>query len=404
MGLRCLFGHDFTEPELERDRETSGGEVVITVREVKTCRRCGETQIVSENKEVTSVEQLAETARGIESDDESPETAPDTSTEAVDAGQPDAAEIDAADDAAGTPSDAHPEPESGNVEMDEGTDEMPDERTDEMPDERTDDVTDDGVVIDGAEGSQAGEEGELEADEVTDAEEDDGIILDDDGPTDPDRTPGAWPDANDTRKADEEPAYEGGEPAAGEERTAGDDIDDAEASPWPDQHGEDEGYDAEPGGGTPEGVSFDSGLRPEATDGQSPEDDEGVEFIDGSESVTDTGGRWPDPTDAPDESSADSSPEDADERASVEEERAAVDDDDTAVEADAAATGAQEDTEFTRAADAVDTTRGTPFETEFFCPECGHSAPTEGSSLRTGDICPECRRGYIAERERTPER
>ncbi|KTG10822.1 hypothetical protein AUR64_06425 [Haloprofundus marisrubri] len=55
MGLRCLLGHDFGEPELEREREESGEEMVVTIREVKTCVRCGETQVVSENKEVTAV-------------------------------------------------------------------------------------------------------------------------------------------------------------------------------------------------------------------------------------------------------------------------------------------------------------------------------------------------------------
>ncbi|TKX85884.1 hypothetical protein EXE43_11370, partial [Halorubrum sp. SS5] len=62
MGLRCLLGHDFGEPELRREREEEGDEVVTTVKEVKTCARCGETQIVSENTEVTTMEQLADEA------------------------------------------------------------------------------------------------------------------------------------------------------------------------------------------------------------------------------------------------------------------------------------------------------------------------------------------------------
>jgi hypothetical protein len=37
-------------------------------------------------------------------------------------------------------------------------------------------------------------------------------------------------------------------------------------------------------------------------------------------------------------------------------------------------------------------------ETEYYCPNCGHTRPLD-SSLRTGDICPECQQGYIAERE-----
>jgi len=64
MGLRCLLGHDFDEPETERERNEEGNEVVVTVREVKTCTRCGEKQVVSENKEITSIAQLRESATG----------------------------------------------------------------------------------------------------------------------------------------------------------------------------------------------------------------------------------------------------------------------------------------------------------------------------------------------------
>jgi len=57
MSLKCsLLGHDFGESTVERDREEQGSEVVITIEEVQTCQRCGETRVVSENKEVTSLE------------------------------------------------------------------------------------------------------------------------------------------------------------------------------------------------------------------------------------------------------------------------------------------------------------------------------------------------------------
>lgn len=57
MGLRCsLLGHDYDESEIERDREEQGSEVVVTVREFKECNRCGERSVVSENKEVTTIE------------------------------------------------------------------------------------------------------------------------------------------------------------------------------------------------------------------------------------------------------------------------------------------------------------------------------------------------------------
>ena len=57
MGLRCsLLGHDYAESEIEREREEDGKEVVVTVREFKECRSCGERSVVSENKEVTAIE------------------------------------------------------------------------------------------------------------------------------------------------------------------------------------------------------------------------------------------------------------------------------------------------------------------------------------------------------------
>jgi hypothetical protein len=57
MGLRCsLLGHDYGEPEIEREREEQGNEVVVTVREFKECSRCGDRSVVSENKEVTAIE------------------------------------------------------------------------------------------------------------------------------------------------------------------------------------------------------------------------------------------------------------------------------------------------------------------------------------------------------------
>ena len=54
MGLRCLIGHDYGEPQTSRDRSQRGNEVVVTVREYRECTRCGHRRILSENKEVTA--------------------------------------------------------------------------------------------------------------------------------------------------------------------------------------------------------------------------------------------------------------------------------------------------------------------------------------------------------------
>lgn len=54
MGLRCLIGHDYGDPQTERDRREQGREVVVTVREFRECSRCGHRRVISENKEVTA--------------------------------------------------------------------------------------------------------------------------------------------------------------------------------------------------------------------------------------------------------------------------------------------------------------------------------------------------------------
>lgn len=65
------MGHDFGEVLTERDRRERGDEVVVTVREYRECDRCGETRVVSENKEVrrsTPAEPAADEAPGPDRD------------------------------------------------------------------------------------------------------------------------------------------------------------------------------------------------------------------------------------------------------------------------------------------------------------------------------------------------
>lgn len=73
MTLKCtLFGHRYGEPAVERDRDEEGSEVVSTIREIETCVRCGESRVVSENTEVTTLETPEEPASpsdGAEADD-----------------------------------------------------------------------------------------------------------------------------------------------------------------------------------------------------------------------------------------------------------------------------------------------------------------------------------------------
>lgn len=57
MGLTCsVLGHRFGDLERVEEREEQGSEVVVTIREVKRCERCSHDSIVSESKEVTSME------------------------------------------------------------------------------------------------------------------------------------------------------------------------------------------------------------------------------------------------------------------------------------------------------------------------------------------------------------
>jgi hypothetical protein len=70
MGLKCsVLGHKYGDATVERDREEQGSEVVITIREIETCRRCGEERTVSENKEVTTLATPDEPADAESTDD-----------------------------------------------------------------------------------------------------------------------------------------------------------------------------------------------------------------------------------------------------------------------------------------------------------------------------------------------
>lgn len=75
MGLRCsLLGHDYGFPEVERDREERGTEVIITVREVERCKRCEATSVISENKEVKAIDRSSQRSEGDRAVDPEPET------------------------------------------------------------------------------------------------------------------------------------------------------------------------------------------------------------------------------------------------------------------------------------------------------------------------------------------
>jgi len=368
MGLRCLLGHDFGEPELQREREEDGDEVVTTVKEVKTCARCGEAQIVSENTEVTTMEQLADEAAAAAAGGGGSAGEPDSGTPggpSATAGGSDAPEVDAggvdaggasdddaitlgeepgagSDDAVildeGPSGDAEAEsaetgPEPGAA--DAGATDRPDAANEPEPSRGPDPAEEEAELLDAGDRSEAGGSAAADAGPESgstddpDAEADDGVILDEEEESPDDRERGAWPSVD-----------EGD--AEGDDRTA-----------WPDHGGEDEGFSAEVGEGGDAEVEFGGGLTPQAAD--RPEGDgEETEYVE--------------------------APDDA--------ESVAFD------------AGGEGETGITRGESPDLETVGDDGPTEYYCPECGMVRAADGSSMRAGDICPECKRGYVDERPR----
>lgn len=215
MGIKCsLFGHAFGETSVERDREEQGSEVVITIRELQTCTRCGERRVVSENKEVTTLE----TPDDIEVDDEPAESVDHSSV---------APTIDDAEaDAETTGADV----ESAGIES---TDVEPADEQAQAADSASDPVdaeTVDGEAID-------------EEPPVTDDAE---ILDDEDDEDEPEREPGQWPqEADEGDDEHEEPTdaafnqfgYDDTEETVDDEKTDAEFIDSddepAESAPQP---------------------------------------------------------------------------------------------------------------------------------------------------------------------------
>jgi ssDNA-binding Zn-finger/Zn-ribbon topoisomerase 1 len=177
MSFKCsVFGHRYGDPDVEREREEQGSEVVITIKETETCKRCGETRVVSENKEVTTLETPSDIVGDDIAEDE---------------------EEEAADPSAGTP-----EPPAETPE--------PAAETPEPAVEGGDDAE----LIDDAETEETSEAsdfdppdlGPTETEEAPDADEDDAVILeeDDESEAGDEREPGQWPDEAEDEGEDED--------------------------------------------------------------------------------------------------------------------------------------------------------------------------------------------------------
>jgi DNA-directed RNA polymerase subunit RPC12/RpoP len=164
MGIKCsLFGHAFGETNVEREREEQGSEVVSTIREIQTCTRCGERRVVSENKEVTTLE----TPDDVELDDQSEQQTTQPEQQGDRPGQQ-------TDQSGAGPAIAEAEAQVG----DDGS-----TTADEPADVEDTELTEDESA--GVEESESVEE---EPPVTDDAE-----ILDEDDEDEPEREPGEWP-------------------------------------------------------------------------------------------------------------------------------------------------------------------------------------------------------------------
>lgn len=414
MGLRCLLGHDFGEPETEREREEEGNEVVVAVREVKTCKTCGETRVVSENKEIKSIEQLRRSAVGETTDGESggrgtgarptepsagvdpAETVPGRAAQqesrsvadiiqdaetAADSGP----ETDAVDDSAGVGSvDDGPGPIGGeppaegdatNVDEDSGA-------NDAGP---ADSGVSDADEEDGAETpTHPAQQDAPESEGDADAVEEDAIILDDDDSeseegreqweetADPEEIPGpsdAESDDQPNAESDDQPDDD-----AIIMDDAGTDADqppktDDGYTPWPKKEGADEGQAAGVPDDEPTDVEFGSGFTPDDGDA--------------------------DPADQADPRTA----SDADPQTETDPQVNGAET--TATSADSEASDARSGANDVPGTATLDLERSaTEAQLEYHCPDCGLTRMVGNSSMRAGDICPECHRGYISERPR----
>jgi hypothetical protein len=219
MGLRCIMGHDYGEPQRTEEREESGDERVVTVREYRECSRCGHRKTISENTEIRTND-------------------PGRSGGATEPRPGDAGTAGNA----GTTEDAA----EGTGRPSTGRDEPAETSTVGGGDPRATPGVDaeEGGFDAAADGPASGVDGG----DVT-AAEDDGVILDDDGG---DREPGEWPETDGADGGPEDDRADRGE-----------DADDAGHGDWPTPEGEDEGYDAKPSSGGPaEAVEFGGGLAP----------------------------------------------------------------------------------------------------------------------------------------------
>ncbi|MHC3438520.1 DUF7093 family protein [Natrialbaceae archaeon A-gly3] len=228
MGLRCsLIGHDFGEPDVEREREERGSEVVVTVREYEECSRCGEKHVISETTEVTSL----------------------TAEASSDTGRPPEGSVEPAG------ADKTEEKPTEAEVLEDDTEILEDDV--EVIEDDVAGVEDDTEVLedDGFEDSTTPEPTEpadpaVPGDDTDEPVTDDAEILEEEATQRTDRQRGEWPDASDV-----------GPPVGGDERSA----------VWPDSDGETTMAASESETGASSGVFVDAEAEDEGVEEPVPE-------------------------------------------------------------------------------------------------------------------------------------
>jgi hypothetical protein len=410
MGLKCLLGHDFGPSGVVREHEEDGSEMVVTEREIRLCRRCGEEKVLSESTEVRAIR--TEDDVGIDRRD-ADAVAPAGRTQGPAAANGDESTT------ASTPLNETADTVGPANGTDPAVVEEPNDGA--SADEHAERVTGDAAETDDSNTSlldraEAGFDDDRDAGGAVDPSEEDAVILDETDEA-PERGHGEWPDSSDV----------GSPPSASADGGRGpvDDVseharsDDAAAS-----NGPPDSPDAAPADGdTGDGVDTDAGGEADDVERTVAETaaEEDAELLDsgtdetdapdageattGGHGTTDAGGSWP-AHEGNDEgfaaAGATAGGPDVAYGNSIAPESTNGEDHDDGYETsylDKAVEERDGDGTIVSASHDDVSGRAPGVQTEYYCPNCGHARPLD-SSLRSGDICPECQQGYIAERER----
>jgi hypothetical protein len=361
MGLRCsLLGHAYGEPVTERDRERRGDEAVLTVRELKTCKRCGAETVLSENTEVRHLDAAGEEPAA------DPTGSPEEPGESTAPGEEEAsAAVDDNAPAGATVEDLVEHAEADSASRPDATEEP----------------------------AQATDSASAEADTGETGQADDGGIIVDDGPSDAADSAETAPTETD-KPAEPEPQgtedeTEGETPSpANEGSTETEDTGEV----LEDQSGDEDAPSDEPTAIPDDASGLDAVEDIEASEGGEPTDEtvataEPDTMFGSGEASGSMGGEtaddWKEPLDT-----EESTGEDWDDPAFQFE--SGPDRSETAEAVDRGPAGIASEGPLD-----VDAEGPRP---ALVCPECGFSESSR-SSLRAGDICPECHHGYLAGRE-----